>query len=188
MVGGRSYNQSQYNRAIVARRQPGSVFKPFVYLAAFERAADEGRTDLTPASLTNDEPETFDVRRPDRGSRSNYDDYDGEITWRRALAHVAQPRHHSRRRDASASTRSPRSGRRVGVGTPPKGYPSIALGVFELTPFEVAQAYTLFTNGGAVRPLQRHRPHRRRRRTSPSRGAAAAHGRAPGHDLSSSPT
>ena len=44
--------------------------------------------------------------------------------------------------------------RRVGVGTPPRGFPSITLGVFELTPLEVAQAYTLFTNGGAVRPLR----------------------------------
>ena len=59
MSGGRSYNQSQYNRAIAARRQPGSVFKPFVFLAAFEYAAEEGRTDLTPASLTLDEPATF---------------------------------------------------------------------------------------------------------------------------------
>ncbi len=44
--------------------------------------------------------------------------------------------------------------RRVGVGTPPKGFPSITLGVFELTPLEVAQAYTLFLNGGSVRPLR----------------------------------
>ena len=78
-VGGRSYNQSQYNRAIVSRRQPGSVFKPFVFLAAFEEAAAGGRTDITPASITNDEAETFEfddqvwtpenyerrVRRPD---------------------------------------------------------------------------------------------------------------------------
>ena len=42
MVGGRSYNQSQFNRAVSASRQPGSVFKPFVYLAAFERAAEDG--------------------------------------------------------------------------------------------------------------------------------------------------
>src|SRR5205807_7400426 len=56
-VGGRSYNQSQYDRAIVSRRQPGSVFKPFVYLTAFEHALEEGRTDVTPASITNDEPE-----------------------------------------------------------------------------------------------------------------------------------
>ncbi len=54
MVGGRSYNQSQYNRAMVSRRQPGSVFKPFVYLTAFEEAADKGLTDVTPASLVND--------------------------------------------------------------------------------------------------------------------------------------
>src|SRR5512138_271526 len=85
LVGGRSYNQSQYNRAMEARRQPGSVFKPFVYLAAFEYAADEGITDLTPASMTSDEPEVFtfndQVWEP-----KNYDDYDGDITLRRALA------------------------------------------------------------------------------------------------------
>src|SRR5207245_3948113 len=60
-VGGRSYNQSQYNRAIVSRRQPGSVFKPFVYLTAFAQAASDGRTDITPASIVVDEPETFEV-------------------------------------------------------------------------------------------------------------------------------
>jgi membrane carboxypeptidase/penicillin-binding protein len=86
-VGGRSYNQSQYNRAIVSRRQPGSVFKPFVFLAAFEQALAEGRTDVTPASITNDEQETFEfddqVWTPE-----NYEhEYDGPITFRRALAH-----------------------------------------------------------------------------------------------------
>ena len=59
LVGGRSYNQSQFNRAVTARRQPGSVFKPFVYLAAFERAAELARTDLTPATLVWDEPSEF---------------------------------------------------------------------------------------------------------------------------------
>jgi penicillin-binding protein 1B len=152
MVGGRSYNQSQYNRAVVARRQPGSVFKPFVFLAAFERAAEEGRSDLTPASLTVDEPTTFafgdQVWEP-----KNYDDYDGEITWRRALAmsrnlgtiHVGE---------TIGFDHVAALWRKVGVGTPPRPFPSITLGVFELTPLEVAQAYTLFTNGGAVRPLR----------------------------------
>jgi penicillin-binding protein 1B len=151
MVGGRSYNQSQFNRAIVARRQPGSVFKPFVYLAAFESAAEDGRTDLTPASMTIDEPETFafddQVWEP-----ANYDDYDGEITWRRALAmsrnlgtiHVGE---------AVGFDRVAALWRKVGAGTPPQAVPAITLGVFELTPLEVAQAYTLFTNGGQVRPL-----------------------------------
>jgi penicillin-binding protein 1B len=152
MVGGRSYNTSQFNRAASARRQPGSVFKPFVYLAAFERAAEEGRTDLTPASLTADEPTTFTfddkVWEP-----KNYDDYDGLITWRRALAmsrnlgtiHVGQ---------TIGFDNVAALWRKVGVGTPPQAFPSITLGVFELTPLEVAQAYTLFLNGGSVRPLR----------------------------------
>jgi penicillin-binding protein 1B len=152
MVGGRSYNQSQFNRAIVAHRQPGSVFKPFVFLAAFERAAAEGRNDLTPASLTNDEPEVFTFDDQTWEPR-NYDDYDGEITWRRALAmsrnlgtiHVGE---------TIGFDKVAEVWKRVGVGTPPRGFPAITLGVFELTPLEVAQAYTLFTNGGMVRPLK----------------------------------
>jgi len=152
MVGGRSYNQSQYNRAASARRQPGSVFKPFVYLAAFESAAEEGRSDLTPASLTNDSPEVFTFGNQ-TWEPKNYDDYDGEITLRRALAmsrnlgtiHVGE---------AIGFDKVAEVWKRVGVGTPPKGFPAITLGVFELTPLEVAQAYTLFTNGGVVRPLK----------------------------------
>lgn len=151
LVGGRSYNQSQYNRAVVARRQPGSVFKPFVYLAAFERAAAEGRTDFTPAALTDDSPGTIEFDGKTWEPR-NYDDYDGEITWRRALAmsrnmgtiHVGEQ---------VGFDRIAALWKKVGVGTPPQGVPSITLGVFELTPLEVAQAYTLFTNGGSVRPL-----------------------------------
>lgn len=152
MVGGRSYNQSQYNRAIVSRRQPGSVFKPFVYLAAFETAEEEGRTDLTPAALALDEPATITFDDQIWEPR-NYDEYDGLITWRRALAmsrnlatiHVGE---------TIGFDRVAALWRKVGVGTPPQGFPSITLGVFELTPFEVAQAYTLFVNGGAVRPLR----------------------------------
>src|SRR4029079_2332999 len=59
-VGGRSYNQSQYNRAIVSRRQPGSVFKPFVYLSAFEQAPDHGLTDVSPATRVDDSPSTWE--------------------------------------------------------------------------------------------------------------------------------
>jgi penicillin-binding protein 1B len=152
MIGGRSYNQSQFNRAVQAHRQPGSVFKPFVFLSAFEQAAATGRVDFTPAALTRDEPEVFQLDNGQTWEPKNYDDYDGEITWRRALAmsrnlgtiHVGEQVGF----DNIAAL-----WRRVGVGTPPQGYPAITLGVFELTPLEVAQAYTLFTNGGSVRPL-----------------------------------
>jgi penicillin-binding protein 1B len=152
-VGGRSYNQSQYNRAIVSRRQPGSVFKPFVFLAAFEHAQQEGRTDVTPASITNDEQETFEFD-DQTWTPENYEhEYDGPITFRRALAHsrnlgtihVAQ---------AAGYDRVAAFWKKLGVGAAPKAYPSIALGVFEATPYEIATAYTLFPNGGMLRQLQ----------------------------------
>jgi len=152
-VGGRSYNQSQYNRAIASRRQPGSVFKPFVYLAAFEQAASQGRTDVTPASIVIDEPETFEfddqVWTPENYEKT----YDGPITYRHALAHsrnlatihVAQTAGY----DHVAAL-----WKKLGVGNTPKAYPSIALGVFEATPYEIATAYTLFPNNGAIHPLR----------------------------------
>jgi penicillin-binding protein 1B len=152
MVGGRSYNQSQYNRAIESRRQPGSVFKPFVFLAAFEHAALEGWTDLTPASTTLDEPATFtfddQVWEP-----KNYDEYDGEVTLRRALA-MSRNLGTIRVGERIGFDKIASLWKQVGVGQAPKGYPSITLGVFELTPMEVAEAYTLFMNGGSVRTLQ----------------------------------
>ena len=152
-VGGRSYNQSQYNRAIVSRRQPGSVFKPFVYLTAFEQARAEGRTDITPATIVDDEPETFEFDDQVWTPANYQDQYDGPITFRRALAHS---------RNLATIHVAEQAGydhvaalwKKLGVGSPPKAYPSIALGVFEATPYEIATAYTLFPNFGVVRPLR----------------------------------
>jgi penicillin-binding protein 1B len=152
-VGGRSYNQSQYNRVMASRRQPGSVFKPFVYLTAFEQAVATGRIDVTAASITMDEPETFEfddqVWTPENFEKT----YDGPITFRHALAHsrnlatihVAQ---------TAGYDNVAKLWKKLGVGNPPKAYPSIALGVFEATPFEIATAYTIFPNLGTVRPLR----------------------------------
>jgi penicillin-binding protein 1B len=151
LVGGRSYNTSQFNRALVARRQPGSVFKPFVFLSAFEYAAEQGRTDLTPASLTSDEPATFTFDDQVWEPR-NYDDYDGDITWRRALA-MSRNLGTIRVGQEIGYDRVAALWKRVGIGQAPRAFPSITLGVFELTPLEVAEAYTLFLNGGYVRPL-----------------------------------
>ena len=151
MVGGRSYNQSQYNRVIAARRQPGSIFKPFVFLAAFEYAAAEGRTDLTPASLTVDEPATFAFDNQVWEPR-NYDAYDGEITWRRALA-MSRNLGTIRVGETIGFDRVAELWQAVGIGTPPPPFPSITLGAFELSPADAAQAYTLFLNGGRVRSL-----------------------------------
>jgi penicillin-binding protein 1B len=153
MVGGRSYNQSQYNRAVSAKRQPGSVFKPFVYLAAFERALEDGRSDITPATVVDDEPTSFTFNDQIWTPTNYQNEYDGPITLRRALAHS---------RNIATIKVAESTGfdnvaavwKRLGVGTPPKGYPSIALGVFEATPLEIATAYTIFPNQGVLRPLR----------------------------------
>ncbi len=153
MVGGRSYNNSQFNRAVQAHRQPGSTFKPFVYLAAFEHAADQGTADLTPATLVNDEPTVWTYGDEEWAPKNYEDEYDGVITLRRALALS---------RNVATIKIAERTGfdkvaavwRRTQLGVPLKGYPSIALGVFELSPMEMATAYTLFANGGTISPLR----------------------------------
>jgi penicillin-binding protein 1B len=153
LVGGRSYNQSQYNRAIMSRRQPGSVFKPFVFLAAFELAQAEGRTDLTPATVVNDEPTTFFFEDKDYQPTNYQQEYDGPITLRHALAksrNVATVKV----AEMTGYDRVAALWKQIGAGTPPRPYPSIALGVFEATPFEIATAYTIFPNLGELKPLR----------------------------------
>ncbi len=151
-VGGRSYNQSQYNRVVTARRQPGSVFKPFVYLAAFEKAAEEGRTDLTPATVVVDEPTTFWFEDQAYEPKNYEDSYEGPITLRRALAHSKNSATVKVAEMVGYDTVA-NLWKRIGTSMVPKPYPSIALGSFEATPFEIATAYTIFPNLGKLRPL-----------------------------------
>ncbi len=153
LVGGRSYSQSQFNRAVTTRRQPGSIFKPFVYLAAFEHMVEEGAPGPTPATIVLDEPTIFmDGDKP--YEPGNYrDEYDGPITLRRALAmsrnipaiKIAEETGYQKVADLWKS---------IGVGTRAQPFPSIALGVFEASPLELATAFTIFTNGGRLRPLR----------------------------------
>jgi len=154
-IGGRSYNQSQFNRAISARRQIGSTFKPFVYLAAFEKAADDGSGDITPATLVFDEPTTWNYDNQEWSPR-NYDgEYDGAITLRRALAMS---------RNIAAVKVAEQTGydrvvslwkkARIGESEQVVPYPSVALGIVELTPLEVAEAYTMFTGQGRLKKLR----------------------------------
>ena len=152
-VGGRSYNQSQYNRAVSARRQPGSVFKPFVYLAAFEHANSEGVHDVTPATVVLDEPTAFTFN-DQTWTPNNYEgEYDGPITLRRALA-LSRNIATVKVAEAAGYGEVAALWKRVGAGTPPRPYPSIALGVFEASPYEIATAYTIFPNGGTIKPLK----------------------------------
>jgi penicillin-binding protein 1B len=145
MVGGRDYRVSQFNRAVLARRQPGSAFKPFVFLAALTPREDGPR--FTAASMIEDAPITVMVDgKP--WSPKNYDDrYQGPVTVRRAL-------------EGSLNTATVRLAQAVGLGTVVqtarslgvegdlKPVPALALGVFETTPLDLARAYVPLANGG----------------------------------------
>ena len=153
LVGGGSYRASQFNRADRARRQPGSIVKPFVYLAALERARRDPTFPFTPSSLVDDTPTTFVFDR--RSWRpANYGGvYDGPITARMALA---------RSRNVAAVKVAERAGLRqvadlwaaASGGASPPPYPALALGVFETTPLQVAAAYAVLANGGVRVPLE----------------------------------
>ena len=154
LVGGRFYNQSQFNRATTARRQPGSTFKPFVYLAAFERAAEENRTDLTPATMVWDEPTTWLYDEQEWSPRNYENEYDGFVSLRRALA-LSRNIAAIKVAEQTGFDRVAALWKKTKVGkTVLQGYPSIALGVFELTPMEMATAYSACPNAGVIKPLR----------------------------------
>ncbi|HVO04566.1 MAG TPA: PBP1A family penicillin-binding protein [Candidatus Cybelea sp.] len=136
MVGGLDYKQSQYNRATQAMRQPGSSFKAFVYLTAFEQG-------LTPEAQFVDTPISIGNWRP-----GNYNDkYYGNVTLREAFA---------RSLNSVAVQLSERAGRsnviatakRLGIDTPLGNDASIALGTSETTVLEMTAAYATFANRG----------------------------------------
>lgn len=136
MVGGVNYRRSQFNRAAQALRQPGSAFKPFVYLAALEAG-------LTPDTRLLDAPITVGDWSP----RNAGDQYLGEVSLRQALAQSLN----------SVAVRAieqvgPRAtaavARRVGIASDLTVNPSLALGTSEVTPMELTAAYAVFANGG----------------------------------------
>jgi penicillin-binding protein 1B len=147
-VGGRDYRASQFNRAAHARRQPGSAFKPFVYLAALR--ARDGAPRFTAASFVDDAPLTLQVDRKPWTPR-NYDDrYEGRVSVRRALEQSLNSAT-VRLAQAVGPATVLETARALGIAGSMAPVPAIALGVFEVTPLELARAYAAFANGG-VRP------------------------------------
>src|SRR5262249_37126405 len=86
VVGGRDYGQSQLNR-VLSRRQPGSVFKPFVYAAAFDNAAQGLTPVITPATTVDDEPTTFEFDGKEYTPNNYGEEFRGTVTLRDALTH-----------------------------------------------------------------------------------------------------
>jgi penicillin-binding protein 1B len=148
MVGGRDYGQSQLNRVTEARRQPGSVFKPFVYAAALTEGTDEGGNAITPATMFLDAPREFAYGNNQIYRPGNYKDAytNRKLTLRDALADSKNVITVELAQLIGFSTVA-RLAERAGMSRVPT-YPSMALGVAEATPLQVASAYTMFANKG----------------------------------------
>jgi penicillin-binding protein 1B len=141
MVGGRDYNLSQFNRATQARRQPGSAFKPFVFLSGLDK--------YTPASLLSNEPQSYMVNGKVWQPRNYEPVSGGEVSMREALA-------------KSVNLATVDLSMKVGLdriisetsafrfSTPINAYPALSLGAFEVIPMELARAYCVFAADGVL--------------------------------------
>ena len=141
LVGGRDYGQTQFDRAVDAKRQPGSAFKPFVYLTALEHG-------LTPDSVRDDAPIAVKGWRPENFERQ----YLGPVTLRQALAESLNTV--SVRLTLEVTPQAVvRTAYRLGIASILEPNASIALGTSEVSPLELVSAYATFANGGlAVAP------------------------------------
>ncbi|ABE61127.1 Penicillin-binding protein 1A [Nitrobacter hamburgensis X14] len=136
MVGGRNYGDSQFNRAVMAKRQPGSAFKPFVYLTAIEAG-------LTPETIRQDAPLDIKGWRPE-----NYGhEYFGAVTLTQALA-MSLNTVAVRLGLEVGPVNVVRTAHRLGITSKLEPNASIALGTSEVSPLELVGAYAPFANGG----------------------------------------
>ena len=138
LVGGRNYQQSQFNRATSAHRQPGSAFKPFVYLAALEHGD-------TPDTVREDGPINVKGWQPENYSH----EYFGPVTLTQALAMSLNTVAVRLGLEVGART-VVRTAERLGISSPLRADATIALGTSEVTPLELTSAYVAFANGGVL--------------------------------------
>jgi penicillin-binding protein 1B len=148
MVGGRDYAKSQLNRAVDAYRQPGSVFKPFVYATALNTAYDPVPRVITPATTYMDEPKTFRFDNQEYSPGNFGDSYThGPVTLRDALVHSLNVITVDVAMDVTIS-RVMNLAAKAGLPKPARSYPAMALGTSEATPLQIASAYTAFATLG----------------------------------------
>ena len=146
LVGGRNYGESQLNHAL-AMRQPGSVFKPFVYAAALDTAVTGGEQIFTPATVIDDSPTTFHFARQEYTPGNFNHDFMGEVTLRTALAHSLNVATVKLAEEVGYN-KVVALARRAGLNSNIKPTPAVALGAYEASPLEIAGAYTAFANQG----------------------------------------
>jgi len=138
MIGGRNYAESQFNRAVTAKRQPGSAFKPFVYLTAIEAG-------LTPETIRQDAPLDLKGWKPENYTH----EYFGSVTLTQALSMSLNTV--AVRLGLEVGPKNVvRTAHRLGIASKLDANPSIALGTSEVSLIELVGAYTPFANGGLM--------------------------------------
>ena len=144
MIGGYDFERSKFNRAVQARRQPGSAFKPFVYATAFDRG-------LTPSTIIEDSPITFHFRvegKEVEWSPENYDrKFHGPTTLRRALENSINVVTVKLIEQVGVDPVI-RMAHQMGIESDLRREVALALGVSEVTPLELVSAYGVIANGG----------------------------------------
>jgi penicillin-binding protein 1A len=141
MVGGKNYAESQFNRAVAAKRQPGSAFKPFVYLTALEHG-------LTPDSVREDKPVALKGWKPENYNR----EYHGPVTLTQALSQSLNTVSVRLTLELGPGAVA-KTAYRLGIASKLDANPSLALGTSEVSPLELTCAYAPFANGGnAIAP------------------------------------
>ena len=147
MVGGRDFSESQFNRAISSRRQPGSAFKPVIYAAALEKG-------YTPSTILMDSPVEYSDPDGAYWAPKNYDqDFMGPITFRNALAHSRNVVTVKILEDIGVGY-ALKFIKRLGIESPIKRDLSIALGTSGVSMPELTSAFAVFANGGErVKPI-----------------------------------
>ena len=136
MVGGRSYSESQFNRAVLAKRQPGSAFKPFVYLTALQNG-------LTPETIREDSAINIKGWQPENYTR----EYFGNVSLTRALAMSLNTVAVKLGQEVGIRN-VVKTAQKLGINAPLVANASLALGTSEVTPLELTAAYSAFANGG----------------------------------------
>ena len=148
-VGGRDYGKSQFDRITKAKRQPGSLFKPFVYLTAIDKLLNNYRVART-TSLLEDEPLSLEVPGTGIWEPKNYSkDYLGEVTLRYALAKSLNVPTVNLAMKVGIEQVA-QTAELLGIGKNLPRVPSLALGAVEVTPFQIARAYTSIASGGLL--------------------------------------
>jgi len=136
LIGGVDYRDSVFNRATQAHRQPGSAFKPFVYLAALEAG-------LSPWETRDDEPVDIGGYHPTNFGGKSY----GTLTLADALAHSVNTITVNLAQEVGMP-KVVAAAKRLGITSPLEANASLALGTSEVTPIELTAAYAAFANGG----------------------------------------